>query len=136
MGRKRKLDLASRDERLWRERKFTDAVVICEGHRFPVHRAILYTASPVFERMLENGMRESELSDIEIKDASPEAVEAMLQHVYTAVVPEGASPAKLFALSMRFGLERLAKEVGNLMLEDIGRSLSSPKSRESARLTV
>ena len=56
-SRKRKLSegsasLSSRQERLWTQRRFTDAEVLAGNARFAVHRATLCAASPVSQVFL------------------------------------------------------------------------------------
>merc|ERR1712174_112588 len=41
VSRKRKSTAEVFNERLWRDRKFTDATLSCTGRHIPVHRAIL-----------------------------------------------------------------------------------------------
>lgn len=125
VSRKRRLSVVARDERLWRERRFTDLKIACGEQCFPVHRAVVCAASPAFERLLEQGgLHEGGLHEarLELQDANPQAVEAMLEHIYTAAVPssEAVDPAELFALAVRFNLDQLAAEVGTGMIEDLG----------------
>jgi hypothetical protein len=70
--------------KMWDDRVFTDAEVICEGQVFPVHRTVLATASPVFLAAFSGNMQEAKTARIEIGDASVDAVEALLRHVYTS----------------------------------------------------
>lgn len=120
VSRKRRLSVATRDERLWRERRFADLKITCRDQCFQAHRAVVCAASPTFERLLEHGGPQDE-ARIEVQDANPRAVEALLEHIYTAAVPapEAVDPAELFALAVRFGLDQLAAEVGTGMIEDL-----------------
>lgn len=43
---------------MYRQRLFTDATIVVEGHTLHVHRAVLAAASPVFERMFSSDMQE------------------------------------------------------------------------------
>merc|ERR1719277_2636815 len=108
--------------RLWQGRKFADAVISCGGRSVSVHRAVLAAASPVFERMFEGGMREAGQARVEIEDATPEVIEAMLQYIYTAELPASATELEataLFAVAMKYGLTALADEMGSRLLEGL-----------------
>merc|ERR1719419_352732 len=65
-------------------------------------------------------MREASEATLEMQDAAPEVVEAMLQYVYTASLPSGLDrPAPLFQIAKKYGLDKLAEEMGVLMLEGL-----------------
>lgn len=71
--------------KLWQNRIHSDAVVVCNGcpaGTFPVHRAVMATASPVFDALFQTEWVEGAQRRIELAEASPE-VEAMLHFVYT-----------------------------------------------------
>mmetsp|Transcript_5275 Transcript_5275/g.17132 ORF Transcript_5275/g.17132 Transcript_5275/m.17132 type:complete len:321 (-) Transcript_5275:126-1088(-) len=57
VSRKRKAAVEGLNDKLYRDRKFTDAEFVCMGRRIPVHRAVLSAASVVFERMWSSGLR-------------------------------------------------------------------------------
>lgn len=116
---------------LWKYRKFTDAEVRCGVEVFPVHKGVIAAGSPVIERMLESGMRESQEAVIRIEEASSEAVRAMLQFLYTSV-PGDADVAELFSLAHRFDITDLADEVGEKLLTDV--TPQNFKSRAKALL--
>eukprot|EP00747_Dinoflagellata_sp_TGD_P004808 gnl/TRDRNA2_/TRDRNA2_112084_c0_seq1.p1 gnl/TRDRNA2_/TRDRNA2_112084_c0~~gnl/TRDRNA2_/TRDRNA2_112084_c0_seq1.p1 ORF type:complete len:252 (+),score=37.33 gnl/TRDRNA2_/TRDRNA2_112084_c0_seq1:45-758(+) len=76
-------DIASQQKRIWENRMFADATISSSGMQFPVHRAVLAAASPVFERAFSGPMKEGKSANIDIKDSTPAAVEAMLRFIYT-----------------------------------------------------
>lgn len=124
LGRKRGRDTAAqRDARLWQERKFTDATVVCEGERFEVHRAVLCAASQVFERAFLGGLCEARSAVLEIGASAPAAVEAMLCYIYTGSVPDGASEAlaPLLELAVQYELRELSEEAAQEVLRGIER---------------
>jgi len=75
---------------LWNDRSFTDCEILSDdGTRWPVHRSILGACSPVFRRMFETGMKESQpMPVIQIKDAASEDVEAFLHFLYDGELPD------------------------------------------------
>jgi hypothetical protein len=95
--------------KVWKQRKFTDAEVLCDGQRIPVHRCTLIAASPVFEAAFTSAMREGESTIYEIKDSTPEAVEAMLCFVYTKKEPPAELLDAVFELAVQYELEELAR---------------------------
>merc|ERR1719506_824878 len=87
VSRKRNLSdavsLSEQQERLWTERKFTDAEVVAGDARFAVHRATLCAASPVFDAAFTSSMEEGASATYTVRDADPAAVEALLRFLYT-----------------------------------------------------
>lgn len=129
VGQKRMHAMASVAGRLFKDRRFTDAVVVCSGHRIPVHQAVLAGASPVFDRMFGSGMREAVEASIQIDDVDPVAVEMMIEHIYIARLSDGAPLAQLFGLAKRYALVGLAEDVGVIMLEHLDSTNVSEYSR-------
>ena len=101
--------------KVWKQRKFTDAEVLCEGQRIPVHRSTLIAASPVFEAAFTSAMREGESTVYEIKDSTPDAVEAMLCFVYTKKEPPAELLDAVFELAVQYELEELARVAAEKM---------------------
>lgn len=70
---------------------YTDATLLCNSHRFPVHRLILDAHSPdVFAKSFAGWSSDSHANELEIKDAQPDALKALLDYCYTETydVPE------------------------------------------------
>eukprot|EP00929_Paragymnodinium_shiwhaense_P091254 TRINITY_DN51277_c0_g1_i1.p1 TRINITY_DN51277_c0_g1~~TRINITY_DN51277_c0_g1_i1.p1 ORF type:complete len:264 (-),score=43.61 TRINITY_DN51277_c0_g1_i1:125-916(-) len=107
-------------ERAWKQRKFTDAVVVCNGQRFDVHRATLSAASPVFDAAFSCGMTEGAFATYEIQQSTAAAVEAMLFFMYNGsiAVPPEELP-QLLELAVQYELHELCEMVGKNMLSDI-----------------
>ena len=51
-------ELGTSMQAMYKQQLFTDATVSVEGQLFHAHRAVLATASPVFERMFKSHMQE------------------------------------------------------------------------------
>jgi len=88
--------------RLWAERRFTDAEVCCGESRFPVHRAVLCAKSRVFAALFEGGGQEAATSQVDMSGEDSGAVAALLEHIYTGSLPEGASATRLLPLADRY----------------------------------
>ena len=89
--------------RAWKQRKFTDAAVVCSEERIPVHRATLCAASPVFDAAFTSSMEEGASATYTVRDADPAAVEALLRFLYTgaACAPDAElEPAPLLDLAV------------------------------------
>ncbi|XP_062843414.1 kelch-like protein 24a [Trichomycterus rosablanca] len=64
-------------------RLFTDVVIGVQGREFPCHRAMLSACSGYFQAMFCNDHRESRQTLVEISGVQAEAMEVLLQYVYT-----------------------------------------------------
>ena len=106
-------------ENAWKQRKFTDAELVCDGTRIPVHRSTLAAVSPVFEAAFSSNMQEGANAVYEIRDSSPEAVEAMLRLVYTGELPPVEQLSAVFDLAMKYELKGLAKPTADKMAETV-----------------
>lgn len=62
---------------------FSDAVLLCDGERFPVHRAILAARSAVFRGMFASGMRECRSGEAKVAQVRPVALRELLHFFYT-----------------------------------------------------
>jgi len=112
---------ASLLQQMWQEKEFSDAELISQGHAFPVHRAVLCKASPVFAAAFRGSMREATTARVDIPEADPEAVEAMLRYIYAgAIRPEEA--VHVLPLAHRYQLEDLVAECCTLMLQSLSTS--------------
>ena len=76
--------LASQTGALYRSQEFTDVTFVVEGSKFFAHRVILAGRSDYFRALLYGGMRETNPgTEIEIKDTTAPAFDALLKYVYT-----------------------------------------------------
>lgn len=93
---------------MWSQRRFTDCVVMCGTESVRCHRAVLSVGSQVFERMLSSGMREAVEQQIQITDAEPSVVHAMLAFIYTGEITVGNSGlGHLLAIADRYEVKAL-----------------------------
>lgn len=129
VSRKHGLAEHSLGERLWKSRRYTDATLSCGSRKVHVHREVLSAASPVFERMWASAYREAGDNGVEIEDMAEEVVEAMVQHMYTGVVPSEGDPAQLYGAAKKYELEGLAEEVGKRLLESIDQDNIKDRAR-------
>eukprot|EP00931_Biecheleriopsis_adriatica_P012200 TRINITY_DN113320_c0_g1_i1.p1 TRINITY_DN113320_c0_g1~~TRINITY_DN113320_c0_g1_i1.p1 ORF type:complete len:265 (-),score=37.12 TRINITY_DN113320_c0_g1_i1:40-834(-) len=107
-------------ERAWKDRKFTDAEIVCAGTRTAVHRVTLASASPVFDAAFSSAMSEGRNAVFEIKEASPAAVEAMLSYIYTGTLEHSCAELEgLLDLAVQYELEELGIEVSQRLKENV-----------------
>lgn len=106
--------------RAWKQRKFTDAVVVCGSERIPVHRGILCASSCVFDAAFSSPLSEGQNAVYEIQESPPGAVEAMLAFIYTGehecLVVELAT---LLELAVQYQLPELTANVASKLLENV-----------------
>eukprot|EP00929_Paragymnodinium_shiwhaense_P063548 TRINITY_DN31743_c0_g1_i1.p1 TRINITY_DN31743_c0_g1~~TRINITY_DN31743_c0_g1_i1.p1 ORF type:complete len:312 (-),score=24.69 TRINITY_DN31743_c0_g1_i1:51-986(-) len=105
---------------LHKKRKYTDAFVCCGGQQIPVHRAVLARSSEVFDTMFESGMREGSESSINIVDAPPEAVQQMIEFMYTGDGIKETHLVPVYALAKKYMMPNLAQEVGRKLVSSVG----------------
>mmetsp|Transcript_98120 Transcript_98120/g.218876 ORF Transcript_98120/g.218876 Transcript_98120/m.218876 type:complete len:463 (+) Transcript_98120:85-1473(+) len=94
--------------RMWKDRECTDAVLVCEGRSFKVHRSVLSAASPVFAATFGGAMRESVEAKIQISDACASTVDSLLGHIYTGTLRVSAA-IKVLPLAHRYQLTDLVR---------------------------
>lgn len=121
---KRKRQASDHGERMWRNMKYTDMVLCADegGTEINCHRAFLANSSPVFERMLEDGMKEGETRRCVIRNASKETLEVLLEYVYTDTISEGNMYKQhilmeLLALADQYDVKGLAEKCGSNLEE-------------------
>ncbi|XP_055355876.1 TD and POZ domain-containing protein 4-like [Paramacrobiotus metropolitanus] len=96
----------------------SDCTLICEGHQFSVHRAILASQSSVFAAMFQNDMLEKSTGICKINDISADALKAMIHFVYTrADVPTNAKLMELWMAADKYDMADLRAECLRVMLQ-------------------
>ena len=61
---------------------FSDAVLVVEGEKFHVHRAILSMCSPVFKTMFQSGFKESSQTEIPLPCKKADKIHELLTAIY------------------------------------------------------
>ncbi|XP_055355875.1 kelch-like ECH-associated protein 1 [Paramacrobiotus metropolitanus] len=98
----------------------SDCTLICEGHQFSVHRAVLASQSPVFAAMFQNDMTEKSTGICNINDMSAEDLKAMIRYVYTrADLEKHSSLMKLWMAADKYDMADLRAECLCVMLEAV-----------------
>ena len=63
--------------------KFSDVVLVVEGEKLHVHRAVLALCSPVFETMFTSDFQEKEKKEIPLRGKKANEVKELLQVLFT-----------------------------------------------------
>jgi len=109
---------------MWEDRCFTDAEIVCQGRAWKVHRCVLCVSSPVLAAAFGGQMQEAKSSRMEIKEATPDNVEAMLRFIYTGDLDSGnANASTLLLLAHRYEVKGLAQRCGDYILDTLSKDL-------------
>lgn len=73
---------------LYRDRKFCDVTLQTQSKKFPVHKAVLCSRSPVFCAMFERDMKEKAKDAVSLPDLNDDTVELMISFLYTDTVKD------------------------------------------------
>ena len=97
----------------------SDVQVKCGTKSFPCHRGILSARSPVFRAMLSSELSEKRDGNIDIKDFSPDVIEAMLKFMYASTVPSNDEDrehlAEVLKAADQYQLDLLKTECENTL---------------------
>jgi len=106
------------DKEMWNDTDFSDCRIVCSGRVFPCHRVVLASASPVWRAALLSGFKESFDARIDIEDAEPIAVEALLSYIYNGVLDQDHA-ADVLPLAHRYQIHELIKVCASSILKNI-----------------
>lgn len=88
-------------ESLFRQEQFSDATLVVNGEKWPVHKSILCTRSEYFEKAFTGKFREANTSELIIDGHSTLAVDNVLHYLYTGT---GKSSLETSRASLTDGL--------------------------------
>jgi len=99
----------------------SDVKVICKGKVFPCHKLVLSAQSPVLKTFLTGDTKENRENRIVIKDSTPNAVELMLDYLYTGDVPIIAQDVvrDLLQLCDKYELLQLKEVCGESIVDNM-----------------
>lgn len=116
-------------EKLLKNEKFTDAVIMCGGQEFRVHRAVVASLSEVFDRMFSSGMQEGVSAMVDIEGASPEVVEAFIECMYVGKLPQKSLLPGLWHLANKYMIQDIAAAAMHAMINQMDASTASDCAR-------
>lgn len=102
-------DIATYHSRMLSNKVFWDFKFVVKGKEFKVHRAILSSVSPVFEKMFTTDMKEGSEKLCHVKDFEPEIFEHLLRFIYGGELPDdiGGVAMKLYDAAHYYDIEQL-----------------------------
>eukprot|EP00931_Biecheleriopsis_adriatica_P005535 TRINITY_DN107034_c0_g1_i1.p1 TRINITY_DN107034_c0_g1~~TRINITY_DN107034_c0_g1_i1.p1 ORF type:complete len:312 (-),score=57.57 TRINITY_DN107034_c0_g1_i1:1-936(-) len=103
---------------MWEDKKFTDVAFICGSQTVDAHRCMVAAASPVFCKMLESGMKETQSQEIALEDVDIAVVESMVKFMYISMLDEdmpGEVYAALVVLGHKFMITGLVQEACSML---------------------
>lgn len=99
--------------------EYSDVTLIVEGVRFHAHKVILAARSEYFRALLFGGMKESQLSDIELKDTPLGAFKHLLRYIYTGFMNLGSQKDELIldilGLAHQYGFQDLETSISDYL---------------------
>lgn len=95
---------------MWAERKWTDMTVSArDGEKIPCHRAVLANSSPVFERMLSGGFKESVENHVTLPEVSHAVAYAFVAFLYMGALPTHTDVISLVSLADMYEIQPLSE---------------------------
>ncbi|KAJ8675028.1 hypothetical protein QAD02_010814 [Eretmocerus hayati] len=102
------------------EAKFSDIELVAKTVKFPAHKIILASRSPVFTAMFENDMQEKLSNTIDIPDIEPDVMIKLLSYIYTDTVEDiEDSIEDLIAAAEKYELEGLKSMCSEVIVEKL-----------------
>ncbi|KAG8162598.1 hypothetical protein KVR01_008363 [Diaporthe batatas] len=90
--------LVKRNLELLKSGNFADAVIICKGKTWKVHRLILRSGCVWFDKAFANNWKEAQTGRVQLQDQQPEQIDDLLKFIYTGrFTPHLASNAKVIS---------------------------------------
>lgn len=103
---------------LWATQKWTDMTVVAEdGEPIPCHRAVLASASPVFDRMLSSQLLEARERHVRVGDVSSAVLHSFVAFMYTGSLPVGSEMVPLLRLADMYEVPRLSSTCISTLLK-------------------
>ena len=104
----------------FKSRDFSDCIIACGSKEFYCHKVILAGRSTVFKAMFLNDLDESISGKVEIEDLDEDAVEEMLNYIYSGTVKKFEGLAdKLLTAADKYDLSELKEECELYLCEKI-----------------
>lgn len=90
-----------------------DMAFVVEGEKYPAHRVVMASASPVLESLLMNGMKETKENEIVLKELSGSTWDAAMYFIYTGKLNlvDIQDGVRMLECSKRFQMEYLEEDV-------------------------
>ena len=113
--------------------KFSDVVLVVEGEKLHVHRAVLALCSPVFETMLTSEFQEKEKKEISLPGKKANEVKELLQVIYPTVERKPPDEIKeenchyLLSLAHEYQMAAISQRCEDFIVKIMKESFSAKK---------
>ena len=113
--------------------KFSDVVLVVEGEKLHVHRAVLALCSPVFEKMFTSNFQEKEKNEIPLPGKKANEVKELLQVIYPTVERKPPDEIKeenchyLLSLAHEYQMEAITHRCEDFIVKITKESFSAQK---------
>ena len=114
--------------------KFSDVVLVVEGEKLHVHRAVLALCSPVFETMLTSEFQEKEKKEISLPGKKANEVKELLQVIYPTVERKPPDEIKeenchyLLSLAHEYQMAAITQRCEDFIVKIMKESFSTKKN--------
>lgn len=106
-------------EKLFNDKKFSDAQIIVGDRVFDVHKCVLDARSAYFSAMFSSEMKEKRENEVKIKDVSHEVMQEVLRFIYTGRVDNlDALKTDLFVAADEYNIEALKALCERALIRD------------------
>ena len=113
--------------------KFSDVVLVVEGEKLHVHRAVLALCSPVFETMFTSEFQEKEKKEISLPGKKANEVKELLQVIYPTVERKPPDEIKeencpyLLSLAHEYQMAAISQRCEDFIVKIMKESFSAKK---------
>jgi len=108
----------------WRPDSFDDSsdfVIVVQGKRYPAHKCILSTASPVFKAMISNDMKESQRNEVDLQSIQKASWWLIYRFIYTGniEIKNEATCLDILLFAHQYEMELLLRKAEIVLVEYI-----------------
>ena len=114
--------------------KLSDVVLVVEGEKFHVHRAVLALCSPVFEKMFTSKFQEKENDEIPFPDKKANEMKELLHVIYPTVERKPPDEIKeenchyLLCLAQEYQMAAITQRCEDFIVKIMKESFSAKKN--------
>uniref|UniRef100_A0AC35GXF9 BTB domain-containing protein n=1 Tax=Panagrolaimus sp. PS1159 TaxID=55785 RepID=A0AC35GXF9_9BILA len=104
------------------ERGDKDFAFVVKGQQIQIHKYILGVQSPVFDRMVQSGMKESKNNYVEIPNYPFEVVEIIVKLCYDVFVPEAQiyeNKVQLFEFADQYQMDSIKEMIETMIIKKL-----------------
>uniref|UniRef100_A0A914QMN9 BTB domain-containing protein n=1 Tax=Panagrolaimus davidi TaxID=227884 RepID=A0A914QMN9_9BILA len=110
---------------LWAQENSKDFTIFVDEKKIDVHKCVLSAISPVFARIFESGMKESEENNVTIKDFTYEIVETAIKYCYHSSLvtdPTIENKMKVLPFFDKYNIQLFKDDLESFLISEIHES--------------